>query len=201
MNETVQFSKVKLNAGAGAGVRLALCPVAIWYVFFCAFLGLQDYVQLGLILVLAIFYLPKDLKSALLCLIQIINGLKVKTKNRPGLVLSDSYLQDDSNAAPLGKIMRSDVIAIERVHPVYHDEAVKLTLADPNAIPEYDSGLPKLLRRLIVAVYGSPVIISPNCLNITGEDLYKRLVAWHGNDNKAAHNPDGTTVLRSGLCK
>lgn len=120
-------------------------------------------------------------------LIQVINGLKVKAKNRPGLVLSDLYLQDDSNAARLGKIMRSNVIAIERVHPVYHDEAVKLTLADPNEIPEYDSGLPKSLRRLTVAVYGSPAIISPNSLNITGEDLYIRLLAWH--------EPEGTSQI------
>lgn len=75
--------------------------------------------------------------------------------------------------------MRSNVIAIERVHPVYHDEAVKLTLADPGVIPVYDCGLPKLLRRLTIAAYGSPAMISPNSLNITGEDLYKRLVAWH----------------------
>lgn len=177
MRIEIQFSKVKLIAGTGDGVRLAFCPIAILLAAYCLLLRLDN--GAGLVMALAIFYVPKNRKSALLCLIQIINGLKVKTKNRPGLVLSDSYLQDDSNAAPLGKIMRSNVIAIERVHPVYHDEAVKLTLVDPSVIPEYPSGLPKLLRQLTIAVYGSPVIISPNCLNITGEDLYNRLVAWH----------------------
>lgn len=185
MTETVQFSKVKLIAGAGDGLRLVICPIAILFAIYCLLLKLENSAQLGLVMALAIFYVPKNRKSALLCLIQIINGLKVKAKNRPGLVLSDLYLQDDSNAAPLGKIMRSNVIAIERVHPVYHDEAVKLTLADPSVIPVYDSGLPKLLRRLTIAVYGSPAIISPNSLNITGEDLYNRLVAWHG--------PEGAT--------
>ncbi len=183
MNEAVQFSKVKLYAGAVDGFRLVFCPIAILLAAYCLLLRLDN--GAGLVMALAAFYVPKNRKSALLCLIQIINGLKVKTANRPGLLLSDSYLQDDSNAAPLGKIMRSNVIAIERVHPVYHDEAVKLTLADPSAIPEYDSGLPKLLRRLTTAVYGSPTIISPNCLNITGEDLYKRMVAWH--------EPEGAT--------
>ena len=177
MNETVQYSKVKLIAGAGDGFRLVFCPIAILLAAYCLLLRLDN--GAGLIMALAVFYVPKNRKSALLCLIQVINGLKVKAKNRPGLVLSDLYLQDDSNAAPLGKIMRSNVIAIERVHPVYQDDAVKLMLVDPSAISEYDSGLPKLLRRLTIAVYGSPAIISPNCLNITGEDLYKRLVAWH----------------------
>lgn len=173
----IQFSKLKLSAGAGDGFRLVFCPILILLAAYCLLLRLDN--GAGPAKAWAVFYVPKNRKSALLCLIQIINGLKVKSANRPGLMLSDSYLMDNSNAAPLGKIMRNNVIAIERIHPVYHDEAVKLTIMDPSVIPEYDSGLPKLLRQLTIAVYGSPVIISPTCLNITGEDLYNRFMAWH----------------------
>lgn len=103
-----------------------------------------------------------------LCTIYIIRRLP---ENKPGLIISDNYILDNSGALAAGKIKWSDIATISFIE-INRQKIILLQVTNPK---EYISNQSNKIRRKLMTMnfqmYGTPLSISSTALKIPFEEL------------------------------
>lgn len=78
---------------------------------------------------------------------------------------------------------------MERARLAEH-EGVTLFVEDPNSILENARGLRRMLLRLNMAMYLSPVHVSCDCIDVTCDELFAKLSVWQ--EGSGGHTSEST---------
>ncbi|AEE53344.1 hypothetical protein Halhy_5519 [Haliscomenobacter hydrossis DSM 1100] len=102
---------------------------------------------------------------------------------RPGLIIDDEGLTDNSSGVSAGQILWADIEDIS-VLEIQRQKLIMLQVKNPqDYIDKQPSGLKRKLMTMNFRMYGTPLSISSNGLKISFDELLKML-----NDYLAANN-------------
>jgi hypothetical protein len=108
-----------------------------------------------------------------LCALFIIHKL---TDNRPGLIIDDLGLSDNSSGIACGQIPWTDILNIS-VIDIQRQKIIMLEVNNPqDYIGRQTNGFKRKLMKINLNKFGSPISISSNALKISFADLHKLLV-------------------------
>ncbi|MDO6431708.1 STM3941 family protein [Flavitalea sp. BT771] len=92
--------------------------------------------------------------------------------NRPGLIIDDQGITDNSSGVSAGLVLWEDVLEI-KISTVYKNRFIMIVVRNPE---EYIDRQTNLIKRKAMALnhrsYGSPISISANGLNANFDELY-----------------------------
>ncbi len=107
-----------------------------------------------------------------LCTFYLIRKL---TDSKPGLILDDSGLTDNSSAISVGQILWSDIESISVIE-IHKQKLLKIHVKNPHEYSnKQTSGLKRKMMEMNNNMYGTPLSISANSLKISFDDLLKML--------------------------
>jgi hypothetical protein len=95
--------------------------------------------------------------------------------NKPGLIIDNIALTDNSSAVPAGQILWSDIedISVIRIHT---QKLIKLQVKNPQKyINKQTSWLKRKIMQMNLSMFGTPIIISSVSLQVKFNDLLKIL--------------------------
>lgn len=96
--------------------------------------------------------------------------------NRPGLIIDDLGLSDNSSGVAGGQILWSDILGIS-VLKVHRQKFVMLQVKNPeDYINRQTNAFKRKMMEMNFKMYGSPLSITSNGLKISFNDLHKLLV-------------------------
>jgi hypothetical protein len=93
--------------------------------------------------------------------------------NKPGLIINEKGIIDNSGATSIGLILWQDMLEVRREN-VARQDFIVIVVANPEEyINRQSSFIPKKAMEMNYRVYGSPINISANGLKYNFNDLYE----------------------------
>ena len=97
-------------------------------------------------------------------------------ENRPGLIIDDLGLSDNSSGVSGGQILWSDISNIS-VLEIHRQKIIMLKVKNPeDYINRQTSAFKRKIMKMNFSMYGTPLSITSNGLKISFNDLYKLLL-------------------------
>ena len=128
----------------------------------------------------------ENLKTgAYLSFTHLTNGIRLLDKN-PGIEINGDGIIDNASGAAAGEAPWNEIRQMQRVDVGNH-EGITIFLDDPQAFVQRRPFIKRTMLRLNSLVYGSPVHISADCLQITRDELYTRLLERYQSVNERRH--------------
>lgn len=95
--------------------------------------------------------------------------------NKPGLIIDEFGLTDNSSGVSAGQILWSDIKSIS-VTEIHRQKLIMLKVKNPQSyIDKQTSRLKRKMMQMNLNMYGTPLSISSNSLQIKFDDLHKIL--------------------------
>ena len=107
-------------------------------------------------------------------------GLHIISKffdSKPGLIISETEIIDNSSAISLGRVPWSDIVDVT-VSSMFGQKFISLNLRNPNEYIAKQNGLKKFLLIMNHRTFGTPMFFSDLDLNITFDELLQVLADY-----------------------
>lgn len=96
--------------------------------------------------------------------------------NKPGLIIDQISLTDNSSGVSAGEILLSDIEDISVIE-IYHQKLIMLKVTNPQVyIDKQTSTFKREMMQLNYKMYGTPLSISANGLRISSDELLTILI-------------------------
>lgn len=120
-----------------------------------------------------------------LCLIFIVYKFFDK---KPGLVINDKGIIDNSNFGSVGLIKWNEIKGI-RTHQVMSNKFILIDVTNPEKYVQGNSKLKRYLMKMSMKMYGTPISITSNSLKCNFDELER--VLKNEFENKQTKNQNG----------
>ncbi len=102
--------------------------------------------------------------------------IKKLPDNKPGLVIDEKGLTDNSSGVSAGQILWSDIVDISVIE-IHRQKLILLQVTNPqDYIDKQTSGFKRKMMQLNYKMYGTPLIITSNELKISFDELLSTLI-------------------------
>ena len=102
---------------------------------------------------------------------------------KPGLIINDIGINDNSSAVSVGLILWKDIVSI-RTEKVQSTSLLFIDVYDPEKYIERSNKIQKLLLKQTMRIYGSPISISSIGLKSNFKDLEKLIITEFSKHDK-----------------
>jgi hypothetical protein len=100
-------------------------------------------------------------------------ALRKLPDSKPGLILDETGLTDNSSAVAAGHILWTDIESLS-VITIQKQSSIMLHVKDPQAYIDRQTGIfKKKMMQMNYKMYGSPIALNASGLTITFDELYK----------------------------
>lgn len=149
---TIPFNKHKMVAVGMLAIVFAVVAAIVWT---------QEGVFVKAVAVAAILL---SAASLIFITLKLFNGA-------PAIMITNERILDHSSAASIGWIKWADVTGFRELK-ISNQKMIVVILSDPEKYMQGLGGIKARLARANIAMFGSPVVISPNTTAVNYEEMF-----------------------------
>lgn len=114
-----------------------------------------------------------------------IFNLRKVLDRRPGIVLNEDGLLDNSTGVSVGFVPWSEITGVD-TYKTFNQRTLVVRVSDPRKYLGGGNAIIRYLRRSNLKLCGSPVTITPTALKIRYDDLMTEIQSYHRRYGRAA---------------